>query len=96
MRIATTPPQSGSKVLSFYLRANDQYTVKNIETGSYTLWYKLGECWDPVGKKFVLDKGAYRFDDILGYTYDTAGYSAKIYGVVGGNAATTAVPADQV
>jgi len=82
--------------MSFYLRAQDQYTVGNIGAGSYTLWYKLGECWDSDEKKFVTNKGAYRFDDILDYTYDTAGYSAKIYGVVGGNAQTTTVPADQV
>jgi len=82
--------------MSFYLRAKDQYTFSNIGTGSYTLWYKLGECWDSDSKKFVRDMGAYRFDDILDYTYNTAGYSAKIYGVVGGNALTTTVPADQV
>jgi hypothetical protein len=96
LRIASTPPQSGKKVISFYLQANDQYTVRNTETGSYTLWYKLGECWDPAGKTFLVNMSASRFDDVLEYTYDTAGYSAKIYGVVGGNALTTAVPADQV
>lgn len=96
MRMATTPPVSGDKVLSFYLRAHDQYTVRKIGAGEYTLWYKLGEGWDSVRKTFLVDHGARRFDDIFGYTSRTAGYEAWIYPVADGNASTTDVPADQV
>lgn len=96
LRISSTPPQSGRKVISFYLQANDQYTIRNIGPGSYTLWYKLGECWDPERKIFLVNISASRFDDILDYTPNTAGFSAKIYGVVDGNAPTTKVPFDQV
>jgi len=96
LRVASTPPESGRKVLSFYLRAHDSYTVRTIGTGTYTLWYKLGECWDPSATTFAVNRGAHRFDDLLEYTYDTEGYDAKIYGVVSGNALTTNVPPDQV
>lgn len=96
LRESAIPPESGKKVYSYYLRANDQYTFSTIPPGSYTLWYKLGECWDPATKKFSVDKGARRFEEVLDYDYNTAGYSAKIYGVVGGNAPTAGVSADQV
>jgi len=96
LRIEAIPYEVGSKVLSFYLRTHDQFTVRNIETGRYTIWYKLGECWDPVNNTFQVDMGAWRFDDILDYSSDIAGYEVWIYGVEGGNATTTPVPADQI
>lgn len=96
LRMSAKPPESGGKVLSFYLQAHDQYTVHTIPQGSYTLWYKLGECWDPVAKKFAVNRNAERFQDILTYSYNTAGFEAKIYGVSDGNALTTDVSPDMV
>jgi hypothetical protein len=96
LRVSAKPPESGGKVLSFYLQANDQYTIHTIPQGSYTLWYKLGECWDPAEKKFAVNRNAERFQDILDYSYNTAGFEAKIYGVSDGNALTTHVSPDMV
>jgi hypothetical protein len=96
LRASAKPPESGEKVLSFYLQAHDQYTVHTIPQGSYTLWYKLGECWDPVTKKFTMNRNAERFQDSLDYSYNTAGFDAKIYGVTDGNALTTHVSPDLV
>ena len=96
LRLAATPPESGTKVLSFYIRAYDECTISTIEPGSYTLWYKLGECLSPQNRSFQENICAFRFDDILEYSEDVAGYEALIYGVAGGNATATSVPADQV
>ncbi|MDD1709605.1 MAG: protease inhibitor I42 family protein [Methanoregulaceae archaeon] len=96
LRIETIPYAAGNKVMSFYIRAHDQYTDETIKTGNYTLWYKLGECWDTVNSTFRVDKGAWRFDDSLDYDDDTAGYKAWIYAIDEGNATTTQVPSDLV
>ncbi|HQJ87195.1 MAG TPA: hypothetical protein PLY91_01455 [Methanoregulaceae archaeon] len=96
LRKLASPPESGERLFSFYLRANDQHRVTGIPIGSYTLWYKLGEDWNPATSSFTINHDAKRFKDTLDYDAATAGYDAKIYQVSGGNAPTEPVSPELV
>ena len=71
------PPASGGRVVSFYVRAFDQYKF-TYAFSSNTLSYKLGECWDPYTGDFTVDKGTKRLEG-LNYNYNTAGWMVTLY-----------------
>jgi|GEM_PF-639053 hypothetical protein len=96
LRKLASPPESGEKIFSFYLRANDQHRVTGIPIGSYTLWYKLGESWDQGTSSFIVNHVAKRFEDPFDYDAVTAGWNAKILPVADGNAPTEPVSPDLV
>jgi hypothetical protein len=78
LRVSAEPAESGSRVLCVFVRAHDTWTVRNVEPGTYTLWYELGECWDADTGRFVEDPGAYRSDEPLTYLETTDGYRVQI------------------
>ena len=89
----------GKKVYSVYIRANNSYSIKNIDDGIYRLLFSFGSDWDSSQKKFLVNQSAQSFDDTFDFqaTRDESGVeydniSITLNPVVGGNA--TANPID--
>lgn len=83
----------GEKVYSVYIRANNSYSIKNIDDGIYRLLFSFGSDWDSGQKKFIVNPSAQAFDDTFNFqtTRDQSGIeydniSITLNPVVGGNA----------
>lgn len=63
-----------------YIKARDEFTVKSIPAGRYSLLYKIGNGWDNRAS-FALDEQSYRFGKPLEFTETT--------GDVGGGSSQT-------
>ena len=83
----------GKKVYSVYIRANNSYSIKNIDDGIYRLLFSFGSDWDSGQKKFIVNPSAQAFDDTFNFqtTRDQSGIeyddiSITLNPVAGGNA----------
>jgi hypothetical protein len=84
----------GKKVYSVYIRANNSYSIKNIDDGVYRLLFVFGSDWDSGQKKFLVNPSAEAFDDTFDFeTVDNqyVEYSITLNPVTGGKATTNPV-----
>jgi hypothetical protein len=88
----------GKKVYSVYIRANNSYSIKNIDDGIYRLLFAFGSDWDSGQKKFLVNPSAEAFDDT--FDFETIGsqyveYNITLNPVEGGKATTNPInPSD--
>jgi hypothetical protein len=85
-----------------YLRKGADTTVRSVDNGVYTVYFTMGEDWNPAKKSFTRNCTFEKFDDTADFStrrvqggtqYDVLTYSlAKS---IGGNATTTGVPQDE-
>ena len=97
-----TLKRNGARSLAVYLRKNGKYTVRGMRDGTYTVYFATGTDWDAKHKGFTAGCDYEKFDNPLKFTtkygssyveYTT--YTISLYGVVGGTASTSGVPADK-
>ena len=83
-------------VTAAYVRAGETATMFDIGDGVYQIYFTTGSDWD--GNQFTQGASYQRFEDTLPYetTATTCNiWNVTLHGVVGGNAATEGLPADQ-
>lgn len=88
----------GTSVYTVYIKANSNYTIKNISDGTYWLAFASGINWDSNTKKFTHSVGFSSFQDTFDFeTTDTqyTGYSITLNPVAGGTARTDTVNGEQ-
>ncbi len=88
----------GKKVYSVYIRANNSYSIKNINDGVYRLLFSFGVDWNSNQKKFLINTSAEAFDDTFDfkttddqYGSQYKGYDITLNPVVGGKATTNPI-----
>jgi hypothetical protein len=61
--------RSGSlePLIAVYINAEDKNTMKGIQDGTYTLYYSLGQDYDPVARQFTRNAEYYRLANVLSY-----------------------------
>lgn len=91
--------KTNKSVLTFYVQANNTYTIKNISNGKYKLFFNLGNDWDKDIKAFARNSSYELFEESFDFStprhtegeyivteYST--FSVTLNPVVGGNAST--------
>ncbi|HEV7449467.1 MAG TPA: hypothetical protein VGP13_02935 [Candidatus Paceibacterota bacterium] len=91
---------SGTSVLSVYIQAHGTYTMEGISDGTYWLAFAQGTDWNTATQKFNRNNQVSSFADTFDYvTRDTdeyyPGWHVTLNPVVGGNAETKDVSAEQ-
>ena len=84
----------GQKVYWVYIRANNSYSIKNINDGIYRVLFSSGSNWDVGQRKFLVNPSAEFFDDNFDFeTSDTQStrYTLTLNPVVGGTATTSTI-----
>lgn len=85
---------SGKKVYSVYIRANNNYSIKNINDGVYRMLFSFGSDWDSSQKKFLVNPSAQAFDDTFDFKTTDSQYvenTITLNPVIGGNATTNPI-----
>jgi hypothetical protein len=88
-------PSSGSTtpLLTVYVRGGANYTIGNVGTGTYKIFYAAGTDWNPERKGFMTDCTFSKFDDTFRFraypVIDT--WEITMTPVAGGNASTSDV-----
>ncbi len=93
-----TNGSSGTSVFTVYVKAHDDYVIKNILDGSYRLAFAQGSNWDSASKEFTRDESFSSFDDAFDYETTSTQfttYSITLNAVDGGTAETSAVDPNQ-
>ena len=88
----------GTSIYSVYIKANTNYTIKNITDGTYWLIFSLGNDWNSATKTFNQSTGYSSFADTFDFTttdteYTT--YSVSLNPVEGGTAQLNDVDASR-
>ncbi len=93
-----TLTQDGQSAYSFYVVKGQTAKISGIRDGKYDVYFAGGFDWDTGTKKFTQSCAFTKFDDGLDYTTTNSTYSTwtlTLKPVVGGNASTSDVPANQ-
>jgi hypothetical protein len=91
-------PTSGTTTPLFtvYVRGDSDYTINDVGTGTYQIFYAAGTDWNPDRKGFLNDCTFSKFDDTFRFraypVIDT--WEITMTPVAGGNASTTQVDPD--
>lgn len=88
----------GTSVYTVYIKANSNYTIKNISDGIYWLAFTQGTDWDSSTKKFTRNNSFSSFQDTFDFETSSTQYttySITLNPVVGGTARTDTVNGDQ-
>jgi uncharacterized protein YgiM (DUF1202 family) len=94
---------SGDTVISFYVRANEQFTVTSIPNGKFKMQYAAGKSYCQIcGEIFLDDMQASEDPSFTRYEITSDGYNRyasvmeyTLYRVSNGNLQTKVIPADQ-
>ncbi len=90
----TSPDDLQTALLKVYIRAGDTFKISDIPNGVYVLVYMSGKDWNSGMNQFNTIDEISRFDQSL--TYSGGDYwTATLYPIVGGNAATISIPASE-
>lgn len=84
-------------VMSTYIRSDDEYTMDDIPDGLYQVYFCTGSSWDESSAKFTKDVYYRRFEDNFEFETTVTAYTTyeiTLHGVVGGQAYTESVNAD--
>jgi hypothetical protein len=90
--------RNGTSVLTIYIKANNNYTIKNISDGTYWLAFAQGTDWNSTTQKFNRNPQYSVFDETFNYiTTDTQYWTFEVTlnPVVGGTAETSDVDPSQ-
>lgn len=89
--------QDGRPIVSVYVGSGSDATVRNIDDGTYELFYTTGIDWDDQLKTFTRSCAFNRFEATAEFTTTQTQYTTGTIGIqprAGGNARTTEVPAE--
>jgi hypothetical protein len=89
--VSVVPKGSKAPAFVVYVRGKAKYTVKNIKTGSYTIFTAAGKDWDAAKKGFTRECGFSKFDDEFKFDSSGTRWTITLEEVVGGNASTSDV-----
>jgi hypothetical protein len=84
----------GWKVYWVYIRANNSYSIKNINDGIYRVLFVSGSNWDTANNKFLTNPRGEAFDDNFNFETSTdqyTRYTLTLNPVVGGTATTSSI-----
>ncbi len=90
----TSPDDLQTALLKVYIRAGDTFKISDIPNGVYVLVYMSGKDWNSGTNQFNIIDEISRFDQSLEYSGGDY-WTATLYPIVGGNAATTSIPASE-
>lgn len=93
-----TTGTSGISVLTVYIKASSNYTIKNISDGTYRLAFAQGLDWDTATKSFTRNQSFSSFDESFDFqTSDTqyTTFTVTLNPVEGGTAQTSSVDGNQ-
>lgn len=62
-------------IIGFYIRANNEFTLKGIPDGKYYVFFSIGSKWDIVDSCFIENVTYQRFQDILNFTSNSTSFS---------------------
>lgn len=79
--------------MAVYIRSKDSYTIREIEDGTYTLYFALGEDWDICSERFTRKTTYSRFEKELNFVHYN--YRVTLHPVIGGTARTKPVGANE-
>lgn len=90
--------RDGTSVLTVYIKANDTYTMENINDGTYWLAFAQGTDWNATMQQFNRNAHASAFDETFEFeTTETqsAGWEVTLNEVAGGTASASDVDLSQ-
>ena len=84
----------GEAYITFYVQAEQAFTLQSIPDGIYSLYVSTGEDWDPGTGLFTSGSEYFRFEDPLEYTSGGVRWTVTLDSVEAGNAPTDDVSPD--
>lgn len=89
--VAVLTTLTDDPVISVYVAANHQFTIEDINDGTYKLFFMIGEDWDDITKRFIRKLRCQVFEDTFPFTTTATTASVwrvTLHPVLGGSAKT--------
>ena len=96
--IMSLPEKPDKPLVAVYIQAGDDYNIKQIDAGTYIIYFSLGHDWDEGSGKFITDATYERFEEEIKFVSSSTHYSVvtvTLHPVAGGTAAIENLDEDE-